>query len=130
MGAQSHCHTLLRTDSWTSRDLPLKVILFTQFVLEIMEGEAREEISSSVNNLFFILTSFIYGKNRQGSEWVVKRFERCARAREEKSMGVPGLRLVTRQTGCLLQRALSYKELFPAKRCLQGLLHRLSTKIK
>lgn len=55
----------LRTDSWTSCDLPLKVILFTQFVLEIMEGEARGEISSSVNNLFFILTSFIYGKNQK-----------------------------------------------------------------
>ena len=46
---------------------------------------------------------------------MVKRFERCARAREEYSMGVPGLRLVTRQTGCLLKRALSCKELFPEK---------------
>ena len=70
MGAQSHSHTPLCTDSWTSRDLPLKVVLFTQFFLEIMEGEAREEISSSVNNLFFFLTSFIYGKNQQGSGWL------------------------------------------------------------
>lgn len=33
-------------------------------------------------------------------------------------MSVPGLRLVTRQGGGLLQRALSYQELFPTKSCL------------
>ena len=34
--------------------------LVTQFVREITEGEAREEIYPSVNYLFFISTSLIY----------------------------------------------------------------------
>ena len=53
--------------SSTSCDLPLDVIVFTQlFVQQITEeGEAKEEIWSSVNYLFFISTSLIFGKNRQ-----------------------------------------------------------------
>ena len=43
--------------------LPLDVTLFTQFVWKIAEGEATEEIWSSV--YFFISTSSIYGKNEQ-----------------------------------------------------------------
>ena len=48
--------------------------------------------------------------NRLGQRLCDQRFERCAWARDEQSMGVPGLRLVTRQKD-LLQRALSCKEL-------------------
>ena len=37
----------------------------TQFVFKVTEGETKEEILSSVNDLFFIYTSLIYGKNQQ-----------------------------------------------------------------
>ena len=36
-----------------------KLILFTQFVLNITEGEAREQVWSSVSYLFLISTSSI-----------------------------------------------------------------------
>ena len=42
-----------------------KCYLFTQFIHEITEGEAREEIWSFVNDLLFISTSLIYEKNQQ-----------------------------------------------------------------
>ena len=45
--------------------LSLDAILFSQFVCEITEGGAGEEIRSSVNYLFFNSTSLIYGKNQQ-----------------------------------------------------------------
>ena len=57
----------------------LDALLFTQFVDEVTEGEAREEIRSSVNYLFFISTSSIYRKNQQiksGTVWS-KRSEMC-----------------------------------------------------
>ena len=47
----------------------LDAFLFTQSVHEMTEGEAREEIWSSVNYLFFISTSLIYRRSqhiRQG----------------------------------------------------------------
>ena len=47
----------------TSYDFSLDALLCTQSVHEMTEGEAREEIWSSVNYLFFISTSLIYGKN-------------------------------------------------------------------
>ena len=50
---------------WTPLNIPLDVILFIQFVHQITEVEAREEIWLSVNYLFFISTSLIYGKNWQ-----------------------------------------------------------------
>ena len=70
--------------SWVQAccDFSLEAILFTQFVCKIIEREAMEEIWSSVNYLFFIFTSLIYGKNqhiRQGMG-VIKRFERRVRA--------------------------------------------------
>ena len=40
-------------------------ILFSQFIHEMTEGEAREETWSSVNYLFFISTSLIYGKTNK-----------------------------------------------------------------
>ena len=43
----------------------LNAILFTQLVREITEGEAREEIWSFVNYLFFMFTSLIFGKKQQ-----------------------------------------------------------------
>lgn len=55
----------------TPCDLSLDVILFTQPLCEIAEGGAREEIQSSVNFLFFISTSLIYGKNPQISQGIV-----------------------------------------------------------
>ena len=41
----------------TSYDFSLDALLCTQSVHEMTEGEAREEIWSSVNYLFFISTS-------------------------------------------------------------------------
>ena len=61
----------LPTGSWTSYDLSLDVILFTQFVQEITEREGRKEVWSSVNFLFFISTTLIYGKNRQVRQGIV-----------------------------------------------------------
>ena len=49
----------------------LDTILLTQFVHEITEGEAREEIWSSVNYLFFISTSLIYRENQQVRQGIV-----------------------------------------------------------
>ena len=50
-------------------DLPLDIMLFTQFVHKITEGKAREEIWSSVNYLVFI--SLIYRKNQQVRQSIV-----------------------------------------------------------
>lgn len=55
----------------TPCDLSLDVILFTQSLCEITEGDAREEIQSSVNYLFFVSTSSVYGKNPQISQGIV-----------------------------------------------------------
>lgn len=55
----------------TPCDLILDVILVTQFVPKITEGEAKKEILSSVNCLFFISTSLIYGKNPQVRQGIV-----------------------------------------------------------
>ena len=41
------------------------VAIFTQFVPEITEEEAREEVWSPTGYLIFISTSLIYGKNQQ-----------------------------------------------------------------
>ena len=54
----------------TSYDFSVDALLFTQSVHEMTEGEAGEgeageEIWSSVNYLFFISTSLVYGKNQQ-----------------------------------------------------------------
>lgn len=46
-------------------DSSFDAILFTQFIHQITEGEAREEIRLAVNYLFFTSTSLIYGKNKQ-----------------------------------------------------------------
>ena len=56
---------------WTPLNIPLDVILFIQFVHQITEVEAREEIWLSVNYLFFISTSLIYGKNQQARQGIV-----------------------------------------------------------
>ena len=56
-----------------SCDFYLDAILFTWLVFEITEGEAGEEIWSSVNYLFFISTSLIHRKNlpvRPGVVWL------------------------------------------------------------
>ena len=50
-------------------DLPLDIMLFTQFVHKITEEKAREEIWSSVNYLVFI--SLIYRKNQQVRQSIV-----------------------------------------------------------
>ena len=52
-------------------DFSLDATLFTQSVHEITEGKAREEIWSSVNYLFFISTSLIYGKNQEFRQGIV-----------------------------------------------------------
>ena len=66
MKGQSHRHPPLGT-GLTTRGLLLETCshsLITQFVWEIVEGEAREQIWSSVNYLFFISTSLIHRKNQ------------------------------------------------------------------
>ena len=58
---------------WPCSKFHLVHSLVTPFVHEITEGEAREEVWSSVSYLFFISTSLIYGKNqpvRQGIVWL------------------------------------------------------------
>lgn len=52
MGGQSHGHPQQCAGSSTLHDLSLDTALFTQFICEISEGEAREVIWSSVNDLF------------------------------------------------------------------------------
>ena len=52
--------------------LPLGLIfLVTQFVGEMTEREAEEDIWSSVHDLFFISTSFICGKSWQDRQSIV-----------------------------------------------------------
>ena len=65
----------------TSHDFSVDALLFTQSVHEMTEGEAGEEIWSSVNYLFFISTSSIYRRNQhiRGRYYVIKRFESWAR---------------------------------------------------
>ena len=46
----------------SSLSAPLDVILFTQFVQETTEGEAREEVCSRVNDLVFISNALTYGR--------------------------------------------------------------------
>ena len=85
------------------RDLSLDAVLFTQFAGEINDAEAREEIWSSVNYLFFISTSLIYGKNqwiRQGIVWS-KDLKGVLGPEMSRAWGAPGVRLVTRQRGPL-----------------------------
>lgn len=60
-------------------DLPLGIMLFTQFVHKITEGTAREEIWSSVNYVVFISVSLIYRKNQQVRQVLCdQRFGKCA----------------------------------------------------
>jgi len=61
---QSHCHPP------TSRDFSLDAILFTQFVCEITEGKAGQEIWSPIRYLFF-MSSLIYRKDRQIRQGIV-----------------------------------------------------------
>ena len=75
IGGQSHRHppTVCRLvdSSWSSSRWYLVHSLVTQFVHQITEGEAREEIWLSVDYLFFISTSLIYRKNRQVRQGIV-----------------------------------------------------------
>ena len=66
------------------------LILFTQCV-QTTGGEAREEIWSPVNYLFFMSTALIYGKNQQVRQGIV-------RLKDLKSM----LGLELRTWGCLV----------------------------
>ena len=63
-GGQSHHCPPLPSALSTSCGLSLVVILFTQFVLKITEGEAGEEVWSPAGYLIFISTSLVYGKNQ------------------------------------------------------------------
>ena len=45
--------------------------VFFFFFHEVTEGKAREETWSSVNYLFFISTSLIYGRNQQVRQGIV-----------------------------------------------------------
>ena len=72
---------------WTCSHLPLRACLstpcdlsldaiFSHTVCEFTEYEAREEIWSSVNYLFFIATSLTLERTNKLDK--VKSFERCA----------------------------------------------------
>ena len=61
----------LYAGSVNSCDIPLGTILFTQFGHEITGWETREKIWPSVNYLFFISTTVIYGKNWQVRQYIV-----------------------------------------------------------
>lgn len=50
---------------------PYMLLLFTQCV-QATEGEAREEIWSPVNYLFFMSTALIHGKNQQVRQAIVR----------------------------------------------------------
>lgn len=67
IGDQIDSHPPLRAGWLTpcERDLSLDAILLTQSIWEITEGEARGEIWSPVNHLFFIFTSLIYRRSQQ-----------------------------------------------------------------
>ena len=73
MGGQSRCRPPLCAGVCaalsTSRDFSLDALLFTQFIREITEREAREEIWSTVNYLF--TSTLIYGKNQQVRQGIV-----------------------------------------------------------
>ena len=69
-GSQIH-HCLLLGACLLTPDLSLDAILFTQFVHKITEEEAKKEIWSSVNYLFLIFTSLVYGKNQHGKLSIV-----------------------------------------------------------
>ena len=78
MGCQSPFHPSLRAGLATSCGLCLDIFLFTQFVRmvffffhEVTEGKAREETWSSVNYLFFISTSLIYGENQKVKQGIM-----------------------------------------------------------
>ena len=69
---QSRFDPPLRAVLSAPHGLPLDVILFTQFVQEIIEGEAREEVCSRVNDLVFISTALICGENLQVRQSMVR----------------------------------------------------------
>ena len=71
IGGQRHGHPSLCAVLSTSCDLSLDAILFTPLVREINEEEAGKIIWSSVNYLFLISTSLIYGKNQDISQGIV-----------------------------------------------------------
>ena len=99
----NHCHRVSESPaSPTARmsvcrladffDSPSDAILFTQFIHQITEAEAREEIRLAVYYLFFTSTSLIYGKNKQ-----VRRSSMWSK----DVKGVPGMEM-RRALGCLV----------------------------
>lgn len=70
VGSQSRRHPSPCAGLSAPCDSPLGALLFTQFVREIAERKAREEIWSSADYLFFI-SNLIYGKNQQIRQGVV-----------------------------------------------------------
>ena len=65
-----HCVQACRLLRSSSRCYLVHTV-WSQFVWEITEGDATEKIWSSVNYLFFISTSLIYGKNQQIGQGIV-----------------------------------------------------------
>ena len=66
-----------------------------QFVWEIIEGEAKEEIWSSVNYLVFISASLVYGKKRQIRQGIVwlKNLKGVFGLEMSRAWEVPGLKV-------------------------------------
>ena len=77
-GGRSHRRPPLCAGLSTPRDLSLDATLLTQLVCGLTDGEAGEEIWSSVNCLIFVSISLIYGKNQQVRQ-------RIAWSKDEKS---------------------------------------------
>ena len=88
----------------------LDIILFTQFIWK--------EIWSSINCLFFISTSWIYGMNEQIRQDIMwpKGLKDVLGPEQSWTWGCLILKFVTRRRGLLL-RVISCPELLPVKNC-------------
>ena len=70
IGGQGYCHAPLWAGLSTPWDLCRDILLFTQFVRS-PKRERGKRIWSSVNYLFFLSSSWIYGKNQQVRQSIV-----------------------------------------------------------
>lgn len=107
---------------WTPLDPPLEVPihrLITQFVQEIDEGEAREEIWSSLNYLFLHSSEPLEQLTSQARHCVIIRSEQCPWAGVEQSIEVPGLAVIIFLFAKVTRKRELPKECSPARSCFK-----------
>lgn len=119
-GSESHCLTLCA--SWsTPCHLPLDAVCGHRLVNSLFTRLQKRKLGKWPGHL---LITYSLNLVKELTCWarycVITRFERCPRAKDEQSMEVPGLRLMTNQNGAFC------RELFPAKSRLQILTIRTS----